>query len=223
MGQRSSENPARWKGKLQVLLPTISKRRRVKHHPAMPYLDIPALFKTIGVNPILSAQALLFCILTATRTSETIEAKWSEFDFEKELWVIPKDRMKKEKEHRVPLSAQAIDLLKSITRLDGSPWVFNGRSRRKDQVKVPQPLSNAAMMAFLQGTLGHTGLTVHGFRSSFRDWAGETTDHKREVIEQALSHSLVDQAEAAYQRGDYMDKRKLLMSDWADYCYGINK
>lgn len=223
MGQRSSENPARWKGKLQVLLPTISKRRRVKHHPAMPYLEVPALFKTIGANPILSAQALIFCILTGTRTSETIEAKWSEFDFEKELWVIPKDRMKKEKEHRVPLSAQAIDLLKSITRIDGSQYVFNGRSRRKDQVKVPQPLSNAAMMAFLQGTLGHTDLTVHGFRSSFRDWAGETTDHKREVIEQALSHSLVDQAEAAYQRGDYMDKRKLLMSDWADYCYGMNK
>ncbi len=223
MGQRSGENPARWKGKLQVLLPTISKRRRVKHHPAMPYLEVPALFKTIGANPILSAQALIFCILTATRTSETIEAKWSEFDFEKELWVIPKDRMKKEKEHRVPLSPQAIDLLKSITRIDGSPWVFNGRSRRKDQVKVTQPLSNAAMMAFLQGTLGHTDLTVHGFRSSFRDWAGETTDHKREVIEQALAHSLVDQAEAAYQRGDYMDKRKLLMSDWADYCYGINK
>ncbi|MDO9025288.1 phage integrase central domain-containing protein [Zwartia sp.] len=223
MGQRSGENPARWKGKLQVLLPTISKRRRIKHHPAMPYLEVPALFKTIGANPILSAQALIFCILTATRTSETIEAKWSEFDFEKELWVIPKDRMKKEKEHRVPLSPQAIDLLKSITRIDGSPYVFNGRSRRKDQVKVPQPLSNAAMMAFLQGTLGHTDLTVHGFRSSFRDWAGETTDHKREVIEQALSHSLVDQAEAAYQRGDYMDKRKLLMSDWADYCYSINK
>lgn len=220
MGHSSGENPARWKGKLQVLLPTISKRRRVKHHPAMPYPDIPALFKSIGANPILSAQSLIFCILTATRTGETIEAKWSEFDFEKELWVIPKDRMKKEKEHRVPLSPQAIDLLKSITRIDGSPYVFNGRSRRKDQVRVPQPLSNAAMMAFLQGTLGHADLTVHGFRSSFRDWAGETTDHKREVIEQALSHSLADQAEAAYQRGDYMDKRKLLMSDWADYCYG---
>ena len=119
MGQRSGENPARWKGKLQVLLPTISKRRRIKHHPAMPYLEVPALFKTNGSNPILSAQALIFCILTATRTSETIEAKWSEFDFEKELWVIPKDRMKKEKEHRVPLSPQAIDLLKTITRLDG--------------------------------------------------------------------------------------------------------
>ncbi|CAN1567399.1 XerC Integrase [Burkholderiaceae bacterium] len=219
MGHSSGENPARWKGKLQVLLPTISKRRRVKHHPTMPYIEVPALFKTIGTNPILSAQALIFCILTATITSEVIEAKWSEFDFEKELWVIPEDRIKKEKEHRVPLSPQAIDLLKSLTRIDGSPYVFNGRSRRKDQVRVPQPLSNAAMMAFLQGTLGHTSLTVSGFRASFRDWAGETTDQKREVIEQALSHSIVHQAEAAYQHGENLDKQKMLMSDWANYCH----
>jgi len=221
MDQRSGENPARWKGKLQMLLPNISKRRRIKHHTAMPYSDVPALFKTIGANPTLSAQALLFCILTATRTSETIEAKWDEFDLENELWVIPKARMKKEKEHRVPLSPQAIALLKSITKKDNSPWVFNGRSRRKNLVLVPQSLSTAAMLGYLQGTLGYTNLTVHGFRSSFRDWAAESTEHRREVIEQALAHSLADQAEAAYQRGDYMQKRKLLMNDWADYCYGI--
>lgn len=223
MGHRTLENPARWKGKLQVLLPTISKRRRVQHHPAMPYQDVPALFETIGENPILSARALVFCILTATRTTETIEAKWSEFDLDNETWVIPKDRMKKDKEHRVPLSPQAVAVLKSITRIEGSPWVFNGRSRRKDQVKVPQSLSNAAMLGFLQGTLGFENLTVHGFRSSFRDWAGETSDHKREVIEQALAHSLADQAEAAYQRGDYLQKRKILMNDWANYCYGTKK
>lgn len=221
MGHRTLENPARWKGKLQVLLPTISKRRRVQHHPAMPYQEVPALFKTIGENPILSARALIFCILTATRTTETIEAKWSEIDLENETWVIPKDRMKKDKEHRVPLSPQTVQVLKSITRIEGSPWVFNGRSRRKNQVKVSQPLSNAAMLGFLQGTLGFDDFTVHGFRSSFRDWAGETTDHKREVIEQALAHSLADQAEAAYQRGDYLLKRKKLMNDWANYCYGV--
>jgi integrase len=221
MDHRSGANPAQWKGKLQVLLPNISKRRRVKHHPAMPYPEIPALFKTIGANPILSAKAMLFCILTATRTTETIAAKWDEFDFEKALWIIPKDRMKKEKEHRVPLSPQTLALLNSITRIAGSPWVFNGRSRAKNQVKVAQPLSNAAMLGYLQGTLGHKDLTVHGYRSSFRDWAGETTEHKREVIEQALAHSLVDQAEAAYQRGDYMQKRTLLMSNWADYCYSL--
>ena len=223
MGHRTLENPARWKGKLQVLLPTISKRRRVQHHPAMPYQDVPALFKTIGENPILSARALVFCILTATRTTEVIEAKWSEFDLDNETWLIPKDRMKKDKEHRVPLSPQAVEVLKSITRIEGSTWVFNGRSRRKDQVKVPQPLSNAAMLRFLQGPLGFENLTVHGFRSSFRDWAGETSDHKREVIEQALAHSLADQAEAAYQRGDYLQKRKILMNDWADYCYSAPK
>jgi len=220
MGHRTAENPARWKGKLQVLLPNISKRRRIQHHPAMPYQQVPELFKTIGANPILSARALLFCILTATRTTETIEAKWSEFDLENETWVIPKDRMKKEKEHRVPLSPQAVEILKSISKREGSPWVFNGQSRKKSEVRTPQPLSNAAMLGFLQGTLGHTDLTVHGFRSSFRDWAGETTDHKREVIEQALAHSLADQAEAAYQRGDYLQKRKVLMNDWANYCFG---
>lgn len=221
MDLRSGANPAQWKGKLQVLLPNISKRRRIKHHPAMPYSEIPMLFKTVGDNPNLSAKAMLFCILTATRTTETIEAEWSEFDFEKEVWVIPKDRMKKDKEHRVPLSPQASELLNSITRKEGSSWVFNGRSRTKNQVKVAQPLSNAAMLGYLQGTLDHKDLTVHGFRSSFRDWAAETTEHRREVIEQALAHSLADQAEAAYQRGDYMEKRRLLMNDWSKYCYSL--
>jgi integrase len=209
-GHRTGDNPATWKGKLAHLLPSISKRQRVKHHAAMPYAQIPALFQTIGITPVLSAKALLLCVLTATRTSETIEAKWDEFDFDKAIWTIPKERMKKGREHRVPLSDQAIEVLKSINRIEGSPWVFDSRGKGK-------PLSNMAMSNYLKGTLGFKHYTVHGFRSSFRDWAGETTGHSREVIEQSLAHSLADQTEAAYQRGDYLEKRRALMADWAEY------
>jgi integrase len=175
------------------------------------------MFTVIGANPSLSAKALLFCVLTATRTTETIEARWTEIDIENQLWIIPKARMKKEREQRVPLSAQAVALLKTISRKGDSPWVFNGQSRTKKHAL----LSNMAMLNYLQETLKYPNFTVHGFRSSFRDWAAETTDHKREVIEQALAHQLADQAEAAYQRGDYMEKRKLLMNDWADYCFNV--
>jgi integrase len=214
-GHRTGDNPAIWKGKLAHLLPSISKRQRVKHHAAMPYAQIPALFQAIGITPVLSAKALLLCVLTATRTSETIEAKWEEFDFDKAIWTIPKERMKKGREHRVPLSDQAIEVLKSINRNEGSPWVFDSRGKGK-------PLSNMAMSNYLKGTLGFKEYTVHGFRSSFRDWAGETTGHSREVIEQSLAHSLADQTEAAYQRGDYLEKRRALMADWAEYCFKPN-
>lgn len=211
-GYRTGDNPAVWKGKLAHLLPTISKRQRVEHHPAMSYAQVPELIQTIGSNPNLSAKALLLCILTASRTTETIEAKWQEFDFKRQLWTIPKERMKRGIEQRVPLAPQVIEVLKSINRLKDSPWVFDSRGKGK-------PLSNMAMLNYLKKTLGHRELTVHGFRSSFRDWAGEATSHSREVIEQSLAHSLADQTEAAYQRGDYLEKRRALMVDWAAYCF----
>ena len=215
-GHRTGDNPARWRGKLEHLLPTISKRVRVKHHEAMPYAQVPALIQGIVMNPVLSARALALCVLTATRTTETIEAKWDEFDLDNRLWVIPKERMKRSIEHRVPLSDQAIAVLRSITRAEGSPWVFTGQSRKTSEI---QPLSNMAMLNYLQKTLGHKSLTVHGFRSSFRDWAGETSSHSREVIEHALAHSLADQTEAAYQRGDYLEKRRALMADWGQFVF----
>ena len=215
-GHRTGDNPARWKGKLEHLLPTISKRARVQHHSAMPHAQVPALIQGIFSNPVLSARALVLCVLTATRTSETIEAKWDEIDMENRLWVIPKGRMKRGIEHRVPLSDRAIAVLNSISKVEGSPWVFTGRSRKGGK---QQPMSNMAMLNYLQKTLGRKELTVHGFRSSFRDWAGEATDHKREVIEHALAHSLADQTEAAYQRGDYLEKRRALMADWARFCW----
>jgi integrase len=215
-GHRTGENPAAMKGNLNHIFKPISKRRRQKHHKAMPYIQVPSMFTAVEAYPSLSAKAMLFCVLTAARTTEIREATWNEFNLEAQVWTIPKERMKREKEHRIPLSNQAIELLKSISKQDGSDWVFNGKSRTLGK-KVP--LSNMAMLNFLKNTLDHKTLTVHGFRSSFRDWAGETTDHKREVIEQSLAHQLSDQSEAAYQRGDYMQKRKVLMTDWADYCY----
>ena len=163
------------------------------------------------MEAVLSTKALLLCVLTATKTSATIEANWSEFDFDKGIWTIPKERMKKGREHTVPLSDQAIEVLKSINRVEGSPWVFDSRGKGK-------PISNMAMSNCLKGTLGFKEYTVHGFRSSFRDWAGETTTHSREVIEQSLAHSLADQTEAAYPRGDYLEKCRALMADWAGYC-----
>lgn len=211
-GHRTTDNPAIWKGKLAHLLPSINKRLRVTHHQAMPYAELPAFVQGIRSDVSMSAKALMFCILTATRTSETIEAKWDEFDLNGRIWTIPKERMKKGREHRVPLSQQAIDVLKSVQRKDDVPWVFVSSYSRGKQ------LSNMAMLTYLKRKPGLGALTVHGFRSSFRDWSGETSAHSREVIEQALAHSLKDQAEAAYQRGDYLEKRRALMADWAGYC-----
>jgi integrase len=218
-GYRTGDNVANWKNNLTNFLPTISKRRRTKHHPAMPYPELPEFLKSIRAYPSRSAKALMIGILTGGRTQEILEAEWSEFNWDSKIWTIPKDRMKKDKEHRVPLSTQLIEILTSIPETENSPWVFTGRSRKTGEFKA---FSNMAMLNFLQKTAGLKQYTVHGFRSSFRDWAAETTDHKREVIEQALAHQLADQAEAAYQRGDYMEKRKKLMQDWADYCYNTN-
>jgi integrase len=217
MGHRTGENPALLKGNLEHLLPKMDKQDLVDHHKAMPYAQVPTMFSTIGANPSLSAKALLFCVLTASRTTEAREATWDEIDLDNQLWIIPKDRMKKKKEHRIPLSNQAVEVLKTITRIEGSPYVFNGKSRTQKYA----PLSNMAMLNYLQETLNHPEFTVHGFRSSFRDWGGESGNYQREVMEQALAHQLKDQAEAAYQRGDYMEKRKVLMNDWADYCFGV--
>ena len=222
--ERSGENPAVWRGRLKKLLLKINRNEKIVHFAAMNRSVLPKFISSFSSHPSLSAKALLLCILTATRTKETIQSQWSEFDLANGIWIIPKERMKKRKEHRVPLSTQAIEIINSIPRRENSPWVFNGRSRTKSELNSVikhQALSNMAMLNFLQETLGYEKMTVHGFRSTFRDWAGETTEHQREVIEHALSHKLADQAEAAYQRGDYLEKRKVLMQDWADYCFSV--
>lgn len=212
-GYRTAANAAVLKGNLQPLLPTINKRKRVEHHKAMHYDDVPKFFGMIKDDPSTSARALIFCILTATRTTETTDAQWDEFDLDKSLWIIPKGRMKRGIEHRVPLPSQLTQILKEMNKTE-SKFVFYGqRSKTK-------PISNMTMLTYVKRKDGCKNVTVHGFRSSFRDWAAEKGNFPREVCEQALAHSLADQTEAAYQRADYFDKRKVLMQAWADYCFG---
>ena len=156
----------------------------------------------------MSARALEFTILTAARTSEAIEAKWSEFDLSEKLWTVPAERMKAQKEHRVPLCARALEILEALPR-EGE-YVFPG-------ARLGRPLSNMAMLELVRGMRGQ-GATVHGFRSSFRDWAAEQTSYPTEMAEMALAHTVGDKVEAAYRRGDMLEKRRRLMADWAAYC-----
>jgi integrase len=215
-GDRQGENPARWKGWLQTKLPPRSKVRRVRHHPAMAYKDVGAFMARLRKEDGIAARALEFVILTVPRTSETIGAMWSEIDLANALWIIPPERIKAEREHRVPLSPAAVALLEDLQRLQlGSKFVFPGR-------RAGKPLSNMAMLALL-GRMGHDDCTVHGFRSTFRDWVGERTAYPREIAEVALSHALKDKTEAAYQRGDYLEKRRRLMDEWATFCGTVAK
>jgi integrase len=213
-GYRTASNAAGYKDNLKPLLPTINKRKRIEHHAAMPYDDVPKFFASIKDDPSMSARALTFCILTATRTIETRKAEWKEFDLKKNVWIVPKVRMKNGIDHRVPLASQLVDRLKSMDQ-SVSNYVFYGVKRKT------KPISEMTMLTYLKRKKGCADLTVHGFRSSFRDWAAEKGNFAREVCEQALAHSLANQTEAAYQRGDYFDKRKELMQAWADYCYGV--
>lgn len=209
-GYRKGDNPARWKGHLDKLLPARSKVQKVKHHPAMPWRDMPDFMGELRSNGSVSASAMTFTILTAARTSEAINARWNEIDVENRVWTVPAERMKTGVQHRVPLCEAIIKLLAELPRLDDEGFVFPGG--KKDRL-----LSNMAMLVLLRGMRPNSGLTVHGFRSAFRDWAGEATNHPREVCEQALAHTISNQVEAAYRRGDFFEKRRSLMQDWADY------
>lgn len=212
-GLRDGENPARWRGHLDKLLPPRSKVGAVKHHAAMLWTELPAFMVTLEKVEHLSVKALRFTILTACRTSEVLEAAWAEIDLAAGIWTIPASRMKAEKEHRVPLSQAALDLLAALPRYEGNNYLFPG-SRKK------RPLSNMAMLMALR-RMKRDDLTTHGFRSTFRDWASEVTHYPREVCEQALAHALESAVEAAYRRGDLFEKRRRLMDDWARYATGI--
>lgn len=203
------DNPAAWKGMLKPLLPLPSKVQTQKHHAALPYGDIGTFMGELRQRQGISARALEFAILTIARSGEIRGAEWNEIDLAGKTWTIPASRMKAAKEHRVPLSDAAIALLKELPRFKDNNFVFP--AQRKGQ------LSDTALLAVLK-RMGYTDLTQHGFRSTFRDWAGETTSHQREVIEHALAHQLADKAEAAYQRGTLWPKRVALMDDWAGYC-----
>lgn len=204
---RETENPARL-SVLKFLLPSQGKRSQVRHHPAMPYVEIGAFMAALRKRDDLSARALELLILTGCRTSEVIGARWDEIDGD--IWTIPASRMKAGREHRVPLSADALAILKALPVIDKNPYLFPGQRKKR-------PLSNMAMLK-LMDRMGFGAFTAHGFRSTFRDWAGEQTSYPREVAEAALAHGNLDRVEAAYLRGDFFDKRRKLMDAWADYC-----
>ena len=206
LGIRSGDNPARWRGHLDHLLPKPAKVRAVRHHPALPHTDIADFMGELSGRTGVAARALNFTILTAARSGETRGMIWAEVDLENHLWTIPANRMKAGREHRVPLSAAAIASLGP--RCDDDALVF------ESEAKPGRPISDMSMTAVLR-RMGRDAITVHGFRSTFRDWAGETTGFPREVIEAALAHGIKDKAEAAYARGDLFEKRWNLMEAWA--------
>ena len=209
-GYRRGENPARWRGHLDSLLPSRAKVRRVKHHAALPYAEIGAFMRELRTQNGFAATALEFAILTATRTSETIGATWDEIDLAAGVWTIPATRIKAGSEHRVPLSVPALDILKRMNKTRLGDNVFPGGKHGK-------PLSNMALLK-VKERMGRADLTVHGFRSTFRDWAAEQTNFPREVAEKSLAHAIGDRVEAAYRRGDLFQKRKRLMDEWSRFC-----
>lgn len=219
-GYREGENPARWRGHLQNLLPARTRVRKVTHHPALPYTEIADFMRALRQQEGVAARALEFLILTATRTSETIGARWSEIDLENKVWTIPATRIKAGKEHRVPLSAQAGAVLEKMRALGAgaTPRVPPGQCGDVFPGGRPgKPLSSMALLALL-ARMGRGDVTAHGFRSTFRDWAAERTAFPREVAEMALAHAVGDKVEAAYRRGDLFEKRRRLMEAWAKFC-----
>lgn len=211
-GLRSGDNPARWRGHLDKMLPAPGRVRAVKHHAALPYAQLPQFIGALRERADGAARALELTILTALRTSEVIGATWGEIDLGAKVWTVPASRMKMRRDHRAPLSARALELLASIRRESDRPdeLVFPGASKRR-------PLSNMAMLKTLE-RMRHGDVTVHGFRSTFRDWAAETTAFPNHVVEMALAHAVGDKVEAAYRRGDLFEKRRRLMDAWASYC-----
>jgi integrase len=207
-------NPARFKGHLRHLL---GKRQKLQrgHHAALPYAEVAQFMAQLRARKAMAALALEFAVLTGGRTSETLEAPWREFDLETRLWIIPRERMKGKREHRVPLSDYCIEILKKLEPMKAGPdsYVFPG-------TKSGQPLSSMSMLMLLRRM--KVPVTVHGFRSTVRDWAGDCTSFPREITETSISHLVGNDAERAYRRGDAIEKRRQLMQAWADYCAGAS-
>ncbi len=209
-GHRSGENPARWRGHLAKVFPAKSRVAPVKHLSALPFQQISSFVGELRAKDAVGPRAFEFMILTACRTSEVLGARWPEMDLTNGVWTVPAERMKSRRTHRVPLSDQAQELLRRLGPTNADRLVFEGR-------REGIPLSNMVFLSTLR-RMNRSDLTGHGFRSTFRDWAAECTDHPNEVAEAALAHAVGDKTEAAYRRGDLFDKRRRLMQDWADYC-----
>lgn len=212
----NSERQALWKGHTNpadaetLRLAGVNGKQVKSNFKAMDWKDVPAFFADLTVKPDYSAKALALTILSATRTNETLNATWAEFDMKSATWTIPGERMKMGKEHRIPLSSQAMKLLRETNPVEGNPYVFPGAREKR-------PLSNMAMLEMLRGMREGQSLTVHGFRSAFRDWITETTLHPDAIAEQALAHAIENKVERAYRRGDAFERRRDLMQQWADY------
>ncbi len=209
-GFRRGDNPARWKGHLAELLANPSKVARVTHHPALPYRDAGTFMEALRAQQGIAASALEFTILTAARSGETRGATWDEIDVAGKVWTVPAERMKAHREHRVPLSDAAVAVIEAMKAKRLGEFVFPG-------AKEGSPLSDMSLTAVIR-RMKIDNVTVHGFRSTFRDWAAECTNYPREVAEAALAHTKDDKTEAAYQRGDLLAKRARLMGEWARYC-----
>jgi integrase len=216
---RKTPNPARWKGHIAHLLPLRDSKRAVRHHPALPYSDLPAFVDELIGKTSPASLALQTLILTASRTSDVLQAQWTEIDITHRLWTIPKGRTKtKLRDHRIPISNALANVLERASEFRGSEFVFPGHRHGR-------PLSNMSLLKIMR-SMGY-GCTEgcsrgdavpHGFRSTFRDWAGETTSYPGDVIEMALAHEIKNKVEAAYRRGDLLDKRRDLMEDWAKFA-----
>lgn len=225
-GHRAGDNPARWKGHLDKILPAKAKVQKVQHHAALPFPELPQFMKRLAKVEGVAARALEFAILTVARTSEVLGAVWSEIDLVKKVWIIPAERMKADREHRIPLSAPAIAILQAMharwLEVDARRWRGRGAPQQPAEPTGPvffglragKALSNMSLLKVLK-SLKRGDLTTHGFRSTFSDWAAETTNYPSEMIEMALAHKVANKVEAAYRRGDMFAKRHALMNDWA--------
>lgn len=224
-GYRSGENPARWKGHLDNLLPRPTKVAKTRNHAALPWKRVGSFWAALAELSGAGSNALRFAILTATRSGEVRGARWREFDLEEGVWTIPADRMKAGKEHRVPLSRPALELLRNLPRSEETDLAFpNAKGGSLSDMVLTATIKRMHEVQLRNGEQGWIDpeqddrvITAHGFRSTFRVWAGETTAYPREVIEHALAHQLKDKTEAAYQRGDLFDKRARLMNEWAAF------
>ena len=213
-GWMEGENPAIWKGGLEAVLKPVS-RKNVKHHAAMPYGQVPAFFEALRGRDAIAARALEFTILTAARTTEVLNTTIDEFNINTESWTLPAQRMKSGRSHTVPMSERVLEIYKEMRLTSVSEFVFPGN-------KPNRPLSNMSMSMLLR-RMGYDDVTVHGFRSSFRDWAGDCTSFSREVAEAALSHAVGDVVERSYRRKSAIEKRRELMRLWAQYCMGVQR
>ena len=212
MGWREGENPALWRGNLKLLLPEYSRVKNIKHHAALPVEDMSQFMIDLRDREAIVARLLEFIILTASRSGEARFATWDEIDLDEKVWRISSERMKMSKDHEVPLSKGAIQLIREMEKYSAGGYIFEHPIKRN-------AFSINATRALLQ-RMRTEKLTTHGFRSTFRDWAGDRTYHQREVIEAALAHRLKDKAEAAYRRSTALEKRRKLMQDWDDCCSG---